>query len=73
MFRAKVTSKGQVTIPVELREQMGLEPGDYLCIQESKEGYLIKKEVREDIFDKYVGYLKRPGNSDKLIKELRGE
>ncbi len=73
MFKAKVTSKGQVTIPKELREKIGLEPGDFLCIRETKEGYVIKKEVKEGIFDKYVGYLKKPGNSDKIIKELRGE
>lgn len=73
MFKAKVTSKGQVTIPKELRTKIGLKPGDYLCIRETREGYVIKKEVKEDNFDKYVGLLNKPGKSDEIIKELRGE
>lgn len=73
MYRAKVTSKGQVTIPKELRKKIGITSGDYLCIKETRAGYVIRKEIQEDTFDKYVGYLNKPGKSDKVIKELRGE
>ena len=37
MVRARVTSKGQVTVPVEVRRALGVEPGDDL-----------EFEVRED-------------------------
>ena len=30
MYRVKITSKGQLTLPKELREKLGLKPGDYL-------------------------------------------
>lgn len=73
MYRTKMTSKGQVTIPKKLRTKIGLKPGDYLCIQETDEGYVIKKMVREDNFDKYVGFLNKPASSDKIIEELRGK
>lgn len=73
MYKAKVTSKGQVTVPKELREKMGLKQGDYLCIKETKEGYIIKKKIEEDTFSKYVGFLNDPKSSDKIIEELRGE
>jgi bifunctional DNA-binding transcriptional regulator/antitoxin component of YhaV-PrlF toxin-antitoxin module len=32
-FRAKVTSKGVVTLPVELRRSAGLNPGDTVCFE----------------------------------------
>lgn len=28
MLRSSVTTKGQVTIPIELREKLGIKPGD---------------------------------------------
>jgi len=73
MFKAKVTSKGQVTIPKELRAKIGLRPGDFLCIKETKEGYVLNKEIKEEAFDKYVGLLNKSGKSDKVIEELRGK
>lgn len=30
MARARVTSKGQITVPKEVRERLGVEPGDIL-------------------------------------------
>lgn len=29
-LEAKITSKGQLTVPAEIREQMGLKPGDHV-------------------------------------------
>ena len=34
----KVTSKGQVTIPKEVRERVGLRPGDHLRFTVTKDG-----------------------------------
>lgn len=76
MYRAKVTSKGQVTIPKELRAKMGIKEGDYLQIKESPTGYIIEKQIEEEQIIKYVGILKKKGNdknTDKIIGELRGE
>ena len=39
MQRAKVTSKGQVTIPIEVRRALGIDEGDFLAF-EMKSGYL---------------------------------
>lgn len=73
MHRAKLTTKGQLTVPKELREKLGLKTGDHLIIRETSEGYLLEKELDEQRFKKYVGYLKQEGESDKIIEELRGE
>lgn len=50
MYKTKLTAKGQLTLPKELRDKIGLEPGDYLEVQETLEGYLLRKQVREDRF-----------------------
>jgi len=72
---AKVTSKGQVTLPKEVRDSMGIAPGEEVEFQQENDGYLLKKKVRRSPFDRFVGYLKKKkGESpDKIIKELRGE
>jgi len=33
VYRARITSKGQVTIPAAVREQVGLEPGDEIAFE----------------------------------------
>jgi AbrB family looped-hinge helix DNA binding protein len=32
-FRAKINSKGLITIPVEIRRSEGISPGDYICFE----------------------------------------
>ncbi len=73
MYRTKITAKGQLTLPKDLRTKLGLRSGDYLTIRETKDGYLIEKEVDEQRFHQYVGLLQREGDSDEVMKELRGE
>ncbi len=74
MYKAKITSKGQVTIPIDIRRKMGLRVGDSIEIKETKEGYLIKKIVKESPFNQYVGYLgdKEDQEPDEILQELRG-
>jgi len=38
-LKAKITSKGQVTIPKEIREKIGLEPGKEVYFEE-KDGLI---------------------------------
>jgi len=72
-MRTKITKKGQVTIPKDLRIKLGLKTGDYLVIRETSEGYLLEKELDEKRFNQYVGFLKHAGDTDQVIQELRGE
>ncbi|MFC6724698.1 AbrB/MazE/SpoVT family DNA-binding domain-containing protein [Halobium palmae] len=41
--KATVTSKGQVTIPAELRRRLGIEKGDVLSFEESDDGIVVRK------------------------------
>jgi AbrB family looped-hinge helix DNA binding protein len=40
-IEAKVTSKGQTTIPAEIRERLGLRTGDRIAFIEMDQGFLI--------------------------------
>jgi len=72
MYKMKVSSKGQVTIPRQLRDEMGLNTVDFLLISETKGGYLIKKQIDEEKVKKYVGILNQQSSSDRIVEELRG-
>lgn len=40
---AKITSKGQTTIPKEVRKQLGLEPGDMLSYEVPSGAVMVRK------------------------------
>ena len=44
MPNAKITSKGQVTIPVEVRQALGLKKGDMLAFEVQAEYVVVKRE-----------------------------
>ena len=75
MATAKITSKGQITLPKEVRRRLGVGPGDELEFVEENGRYVLKKIVKVSPFEAYVGFLKGQGGSDtdQIIRELRGE
>lgn len=56
----RITSKGQVTIPVDLRELFGLFPDSEVEMIKSKGGVLIRKKAGVDT------------RGDKLIRHMKG-
>ena len=74
MATAKITSKGQITLPKEVRRRLGVAPGDQVEFVEENGKYVLKKIVKVSPFDAYVGMLKgqRGSDTDQLIRELRG-
>lgn len=46
MASAAVTSKGQITIPVEVRKKLGLKPGDRVNFYEGEHGeYILRPKT----------------------------
>ena len=43
--KATLSSKGQLTIPADIREALGLEKGDVLTLELRPEGVLIRKPI----------------------------
>jgi antitoxin PrlF len=69
-LEAKVTSKGQVTLPLKLRDRLGIEPGDRVVFVEQSDGSFALR-VRRGTFADLRGLLagKVEPASDKKIKD----
>jgi len=68
----KVTTKGQVTIPKAIRERLGIEPGDEVEFVETEEGYVVRKHVEGNPFEKWKGHAKTGKTTEEVVAELRG-
>lgn len=75
MSKSKVTSKGQITVPKQVRDHLGLRSGDELEFIEEGGGYRIKKCLPANPFKKYRGYLKALTgiDPDQAVQEMRGK
>jgi AbrB family looped-hinge helix DNA binding protein len=74
-IEATLTSKGQITIPRQVRERLGLRTGDRVAFVEGPDGFVLQKCIDESAFDRWQGYLSGLGGrtTDELMAELRGE
>jgi len=81
MELAKVTTKGQVTIPIAIRKKLGIKDGDKLLFIEKPDGVVILNPTMmalEKIGRAFEGEAERLGleNDDDviaMIKEIRKE
>ena len=69
----KISERGQVTIPKQLRDQFGLYKNVEIQMISSKEGILIQKQSRgKHPVDLIYGILEKPSDTDTYIEEVRG-
>lgn len=54
-FRAKVTSKGQITVPVAIRRSLGVKPGDNIRFEQQEGGIRVVRDAEENLFEKWRG------------------
>ncbi len=74
--RAKLTSKGQCTLPKSVREELGLKPGDKIDFYMDQDGFIaVRKVIAGDPLQKWSGFLKNPEGltTDEWIREMRGD
>ena len=75
----RVQEKGQVTIPLEIRQKLGLKKGDLVIFVETEQGIVIKpaEVIVAEALDEIGQALKEKGISlEELIergREIRGE
>ena len=76
-FKAKVTSKGQMTLPAGYRKLTGVEPGDVLDLVVGDDGRATLKKRRG--VDELVGSLShlskrlgRPGTKADIVQAVDG-
>jgi AbrB family looped-hinge helix DNA binding protein len=74
----RMTSKGQVTIPAELRERFGLGPGEEVEVVAGQDGAIVRRAARADgrgaelvarIRDRADGEL----SADAVLRLTRGD
>jgi len=72
----RLTDRGQITIPKQVRDALGLRAGDEVeFVADAAGGYRLRKVLRTNPFTKYRGHLtglagRQP---DELVDELRGD
>jgi antitoxin PrlF len=71
-MKARISEKGQVTIPKKLRDQLGIRVGDELDFEAEGGRLVAMKLVEQDPLDAVWGTLELPMSVDAWIDELRG-
>jgi AbrB family looped-hinge helix DNA binding protein len=81
MELAKVTTRGQITIPVEIRKKLGVKDGDKVVFLEEN-GHIIMENAAmlalKNVQDAFAGEAERLGLKDEqgvvdMVKEVRHE
>jgi AbrB family looped-hinge helix DNA binding protein len=72
--RARVSSKGQITIPKAVRDEFALRAGDEIEFLKEDGHIILRRFVPDSLLDPWVGYLKEweGYDVDELIEEMRG-
>ena len=69
MPTATLTTKGQVTIPKEVRDHLGVETGDRLSFVVQEDGTVIVKPITRHVRE-LGGLLRRPGQRPVSLDEM---
>jgi AbrB family looped-hinge helix DNA binding protein len=70
MADTTLTSKGQTTIPKEIRDRLGLEAGDKLTFTALADGTVVMRAKTRRLLD-LAGSLSRPGQPTVAVNEMR--
>ena len=72
-MKSKVTDRGQITIPMQLRRRMGILPGQLLEFREEEGHIAVLKVLDEDPVGAVYGILPNDGRTtDEIVERLRG-
>ena len=71
-MKSVVSERGQITIPKELRDRLGLKPGIVLDFTEDQGRLVATKVVAGDTLEESFGLLHRKIATDLVMEEPRG-
>ena len=72
-MESTISARGQVTVPKQLRDKLGLRPGTVVEFELRDDGVLLKKGVRgSHPVDQVFGILKTRKPVDSVLDEMRG-
>ena len=76
--QARITSKGQITVPRDIRRALGVRTGDRLLFESDSSGVRVRTVRTESPFEKYRG-IGNPGTPSgrkalrRWFREMRGQ
>ena len=73
MMKAIVAERGQVTIPKDLRERLGISPKTVLDFREENGKLVAEKIAEHDPVAQVMGCLELERPTHKILADLRGE
>jgi AbrB family looped-hinge helix DNA binding protein len=72
-MRGTISSKGQITLPIAIREQLGLAPGTSVEFELREEGVLLRREISgPHPVDQVWATLHLGRPVDEILDEMRG-
>jgi len=70
---SKVTAKYQITIPPNVRNQLGIVPGSEVDISKEGDRYVLLVDPVAELKKKWRGKFKSKQSSDEYMNLIRGE
>jgi antitoxin PrlF len=77
LAKSKITSKGQITLPVEVRSRLGVKEGDSVKFVVAEDGRTVVLPIRDetDVFAQFVGVAPIPGYESAVdwVRDMRDD
>jgi len=75
--KAKITSKGQITLPLAVRKRLGVGEGDVVTFELTSEGIHLTRDREPGVFAKWAGHFrdgqgKTAEEIDQWLRTMRG-
>jgi antitoxin PrlF len=72
-MKSTISSKGQITVPVEIRDRLGLRTGTVVVFELQNGAVVMRKgSSGEHPVDRLYGTLRLPRPVDAILDEMRG-
>lgn len=72
-MKSRISSKGQITVPVDVRNRLGLHPGTVVTFEVRENSVLMRKGLAGmHPVDRVYGTLRLSRPVDALLDEMRG-
>jgi len=73
LMKGVLSSQGQVTIPKQVRDALGLRPGDQIEFQVQGDVMVGRRRSRRASLDRFVGLLSDGRSTDDVMSHVRPE